>query len=144
MTSFFRNFQKVPEFPNFRNFRTFGKTSFRNYRTFSEISEIFPNFWTKKQGFFALKPQILHHFFWNFRNLRNFRIITELFSELKFPNFFPNFFAKILRVWKFRFFPKNFQTSKTEHFRNSRKRKVRKFPSNAGPYTPYVFQWIIE
>jgi len=31
-------------------------------------------------------------------------------------------------------FTKKFWTLKTEHFRNSQKRKVRKFPSNAGPY----------
>jgi len=42
--------------------------------------------------------------------------------------------VKIWRVQKFHFFPKNFQTSTAEHFRNSRKQKVRKIPSNTGPY----------
>ena len=102
-----------PKFPNF--FRTFFQT--------------FPKFLTEKQG----KTSNSTSFFRNFWNLQNFRIITKLFTELEFPNFFPNFFAKILRVQKFRFFPKNFRTLKTEHFRNSRKRKVWKFPSNAGP-----------
>ena len=83
---------------------------------------------------FDSKTQTLHTFFEIFEIYIHFRIISELFSELKLPNFFPNFFAKISEVRKFRFFPKNFRTSKTEHFRNSRKRKVRKFPSNAGPY----------
>jgi len=41
---------------------------------------------------------------------KSLQIISELFSELKFPNFFSNFFAKIPRVRKFRFFPKNFRT----------------------------------
>ncbi len=75
--------------------------------------------------------QTLHSFF---EIDVQFRLISKLFSELKFPNFFSNFFAKILRVQKFRFFPKNFWTSTAEHFRNSRKRKVLKNPSNAGPY----------
>ncbi len=52
---------------------------------------------------------------------------------LKFLNFFLNFFTKILWVQKFWLFPKNFQTSKIELFRNSRIQKVRKFLSNAGP-----------
>jgi len=136
--SFFRNFWKV------RNFQIFkiSKISEHLEKPVSEISKLFPkiflNFsklFDRKTGFFALKPQILHHFFEIFEIYVHFQIITELFSELKFPNFFPNFFAKIPRVRKFRFFPKNFRTLKTEHFRNSRKWKVRKFPSNAGPYS---------
>jgi len=63
-----------------------------------------------------------------------FWLISELFSELKFTNFFPNFFTKILRVRKFRSFPKKFWPTITEHFRISQKRKVRKILSNAGPY----------
>jgi len=114
---------KFPKFPNIRK-NQFPKLPnfFQNSRTFSELFD-------QKTGFFALKPQILHHFFEIFEIYVHFRIITELFSELKFPNFF----AKIPRVQKFRFFPKNFRTLKTEHFRNSRKWKVQKFPSKAGP-----------
>ncbi len=125
---------KFPKFPNiwknqFPKFTNF----FQNFRTFSKlIIELFQSFWPKNRVF-CPKTSNFTSFFQNFWNLQNFRIITELFYELKFPNFF----AKIPRVRKFRFFPKNFQTSKTEHFRNSRKRKVRKFPSNAGPY----FTW---
>ncbi len=118
-------FLKFPknQFPKFLNF-------FRNYRTFSELfTELFQTFWPKNRVF-CPKTSNFTSFFWNFQN---FRIITKLFTKLEFPNFFPNFFAKIPRVRKFQFFPKNFRTSKTEHFRNSRKRKVRKFPSNAGP-----------
>ncbi len=67
-----------------------------------------------------------------------------LISELKFPNFFPNFFAKILRVQKFWIFPKNFWTSKIKLFRNSKKQKVWKFLSNSGTGSirPY-FIWHI-
>ncbi len=36
--------------------------------------------------------------------------------------------------WNFRFFPKIFQTSTAEYFRNSQKQNVWKIPSNAGPY----------
>jgi len=39
---------------------------------------------------------------------------------------------------------KNFPTSKNELFRNSRKLKVRKFPSNAGPYNSFSQQSIFE
>jgi len=123
-------FPKFPKFPNIRK-NQFPKfpNFFQNFRSISEpFTELFRTFWPKKRVF-CPKTSNFTSFF------RNFRIITELFSKLKFPNFFPNFFAKIPRVWKFRFFPKNFRTLKTEHFRNSRKRKVRKFPSNAGPYT---------
>jgi len=41
-----------------------------------------------------------------------------------------------LRVKKTQLFLKNFQTSKNELFQNSRKQKVWKFLSNAGPYDP--------
>ncbi len=120
---------------NYQTFRTFGKTIFQNIRTFSKLfqtfSEIFPNFLTQKQGFLT---QTLHSFFKIFKIYVHFRIISELYSELKFPNFF----AKISEVRKFCFFQKNFRTSKTEHFQNSRKRKIRKFPSNAGPYGQYL------
>jgi len=120
-------------FQNFCNFRTFGKPCFQNFQTFSELFQTFPELFDPKTGFFDSKTQTLYYFFQNFRNLHTFRIITELFSELKFPNYFPNFFAKIPRVCKFQFFPKNFQTSTAEHFRNSRKQKVWKISSNAGP-----------
>ncbi len=48
------------------------------------------------------------------------------------------------KLQKVRVFLKKFRTSKTEHFWNLRKQKVRKFPSNAGPYfvtckTKYLF-----
>ncbi len=75
----------------------------------------------------------------NFEIDIHFQIISKLFFELTFPNFFPNFLAKILRVWKFHFFLKNFQTSIAELFRNSRKQKVRNIPSNAGPYFKFHF-----
>jgi len=61
-------FPKFPKFPNIRK-NQFPKfpNFFRNYRTFTEL---FPNFLPNfsklfdwKTGFFALKPQILHHFF---------------------------------------------------------------------------------
>ncbi len=64
----------------------------------------------------------------------HFCIISELFSELKFLNFFAN----ISWVQKFCFFPKNFRTLTAEHFQNSRKRKVQKIPSNAGPYKKWL------
>jgi len=53
-------------------------------------------------------------------------IISELISELFLQNF--------CEFEKTRIFPKNFQTSKTELFRNSQKQKVLKILSNAGPY----------
>jgi len=153
----FCNFQssnRTPFFWSFRKVRNFqiSKISEHSEKPVSEISELFPNFFPniselfdRKTGFFALKPQILHHFFEIFEIYVDFRIITKLFSELKFSNFFPNFFAKIPRVQKFRFFPKNFRTSKTEHFRNSRKRKAQKFPSNAGPYSqPFLTRGTLD
>ncbi len=51
-----------------------------------------------------------------------------------FRTFFRTIFAKFLRIQKDQIFPKNFRTSKTELFRNLRKQKVWKIPSNAGPY----------
>ncbi len=132
-------------FQNFRNFRTFGKPSFPNFWTLPNFAKFFPNFFQTfselfdpKTGFFDSKTQTLHTFFKIFKIYVHFWIISELFSELKFPNFFPNSFAKILRVRKFWFFPKNFRTLtagifRAELFRNSRKGKVRKIPSNAGP-----------
>jgi len=61
---------------------------------------------------------------------------------------------KFLRVQKTRLFPKKFQTSITELFRNFRKQKVWKIPSFAGPqqneefvkYCTYEFDfiWIIK
>ncbi len=129
-------------FRNFWNFQTFGKPSFRNFElywtspnffwtfpNFSELFRTFPNFfWT-----FWLKNSYFTYFFWNFWNLHTFLNNFRTFSELKFPNFFRNFFAKILCVRKFRFFPKNFRTSTAELFRNPRKQKVQKILSNAGP-----------
>jgi len=64
-------------------------------------------------------------------------IIFEFISEFLFPNLFPNFFCEIFASSKKRIFPKNFQTSITEIFRNPRKQKVRKIPSFAGPYCKY-------
>jgi len=90
-------FPKFPKFPNIRK-NQFPKfpNFFQNFRTFSKLfSELFD----QKTGFFSLKPQILHHFFEIFKMYVHFRIITELFSEHKLPNFFPNFFRS------------NFQTS---------------------------------
>ncbi len=57
-------------------------------------------------------------------------ICTRLRSSLVFSELFRDNFASS----KIPFFLKNFQTSKTELFRNSRKQKVQKIPSNAGPY----------
>ncbi len=69
MMSFFRNFWKV------RNFQI-SEISEHSEKPVSAISELFPKFRTfsklftklselfdRKTGFFALKPQILHHFF---------------------------------------------------------------------------------
>jgi hypothetical protein len=98
---------------------------------------MFPNFfqtfWPQNRVFDS-KTQTLRSFFKIFEIDILFWLISELFSKLKFPNFFLNFFAKISQVQKFRFFPKNFRTSTAKHFRNSRKRKVRKILSNTGPY----------
>jgi len=95
-------------FRNFQNFRTFGKPCFQTFRTFSKL---FPNFFQTfskisklfdpKTGFFDSKTQTLRTFFEIFEIYVHFWIISELFSELKFLNFF----AKILRVREFRFFP---------------------------------------
>jgi len=60
------------------------------------------------------------------------------FCNPKTENFIRTFFAKFLRVKKTQLFPKNFRTSKNKLFRNSRKQKVRKFLSNAGPYFKYI------
>ncbi len=62
---------------------------------------------------------------------------TEFFDPKTgnyFRTYFRTIFAKFSRVWKDRIFLKNFQTSITELFRNSRKQKVRKILSFAGPY----------
>jgi hypothetical protein len=48
--------------------------------------------------------------------------------------YFRTIFAKFLRVRKKHIFLKNFQTSITELFRNSRKQKVWKIPSFVGPW----------
>ncbi len=76
------------------------------------FSEHFPNFLTQKQGFLTQKLKF-------YAVLSKFLKLTYNFG--KFPNFFLNFFAKILRFQKFRFFPNNSQTSTAKHFRNSRK-----------------------
>jgi len=66
MTSFFRNFRKVGNFQ-------ISEISEHSEKPASKISELFlkfpnflPNFselFDRKTGFFAPKPQILHHFF---------------------------------------------------------------------------------
>ncbi len=105
------------------------------FQTFSDLFRTFPKFFQTfwlKTGFFGSKTQTLRSFFKNFE-------IDVQFLGLKFLNFFPNFFAKILRVRKFRVFPKNFWTSTAEHFWtstaehfwNSQKLKVQKILSNA-------------
>jgi len=58
--------------------------------------------------------------------------ISELFSELFRENFAK--FSQFSRVRKARTLPKYFRNSEKVNFRNSRKRKFRKKPSNAGPY----------
>ncbi len=66
-----------------------------------------------------------------------FQTFSELFDPKTgnyFQTFFQTFFVKFSQVQKNQLFPKNYQISKNELFRNLRKRKVRKFPSNAGPY----------
>jgi len=63
----------------------------------SEIAELFPNFLTQKQGFLTQNSNFTY-FFRNSRNLRTFLNNFQTFSELKFPNFYPNFFAKISEV----------------------------------------------
>jgi len=134
-TPFFWSFRKVQNFQISeisKNFWTFGKTSFRNFWNFSEISELFPNFFPnfsklfdRKTGFFALKPQILHHFFEIFEIYVHFQIITELFSELKFPNFSELFcknsasskilvFSKKFPNFENRTFPKLAKTKSSE------------------------------
>ena len=85
-------FPKLPKLPNIRKnqFPKFPKF-FQNFRTFSEL---FRTFWPKNR----VKPQIVHHFFEIFEIYVHFRIITELFSELKLPNFLPNFFRGNFRT----------------------------------------------
>ncbi len=86
--------------------------------------QTFPNFWPKNRVFDS-KTQTLRSFFEIFEIDVQFWLISELFSELKFPSFFPNFFAKILRVRKFCFFkkisklwqPNISKTRKNEKFR---------------------------
>ncbi len=119
-----------PKFPNL--FWTFSEHFLIFFPNFPNFFWIFPNLSTQKQGFFV-RFQILCSFFEIFEIYVQFWVISEPFSEFKFPNFFPNFFAKFLRVWKFLLFPKNFRASKMKLFRNSRKWKVWKFLSNAGP-----------
>jgi len=73
----FPKFPKVPnirknQFPKLPNF-------FQNFRTFSELfTELFQTFWPKNR-IFCPKTSNFTSFFQNFQNLRNFRIITELF-----------------------------------------------------------------
>jgi len=52
---------KFPKFPKFLNIQKNQFPKLPNF--FRTFYQTFPNFLTKKQGFFALKPQILHHFF---------------------------------------------------------------------------------
>jgi len=44
------------------------------------------------------------------------------------------------RFWKFHFFTKNFRTLTAKHFQNFPIQKVRKIPSNAGPYKNTLFK----
>jgi len=90
---------KFPKFPKFPNIRKNQFPKFPNFfRNFQTFSELFSKLFDWKTGFFALKPQILHHFFEIFEIYIHFRIITELFSEHKLPNFFPNFFRGNFRT----------------------------------------------
>ncbi len=114
--------------------------SWPNFKLFRP--KLSPN-WTKNGQFYCfinwilidafIRFQILHTFFEIFEIYVHFWIMSKLSSEFKFPNFFPNFFAKISHVLKFRFFLKNFRTLTAKLFRNLQKQKVRKIPSNAGP-----------
>ncbi len=62
MTSFFVIFGKfeISKFPKFPKFPNIRKNQFPKFPNFlPNFSELFD----RKTGFFALKPQILHHFF---------------------------------------------------------------------------------
>ncbi len=91
---------------------------------FPNFSELFSKLFDPKTGFFDSKTQTLHSFIWYFWNWHTILVNIRTFSELKFPNFFSNFFAKILQVWKFRFFQK---ISKLRQPNISKTRKIEKF-----------------
>jgi hypothetical protein len=126
--NFYQTFESVFESEIvFRDFRSLSLTLFfRSFwnRTISKISEIseisehsenpvyelsklFLNFsqifWPKNKVFW-LKNQTLHTFF---EIYIHFRIISKLFSELKFPNFFRTFSRKFRELKKSVFFQKN-------------------------------------
>ncbi len=132
-TSFFRNFRKFgieqfPKFPNF--FQTFPNFS----QLFQTFSEQFQTFWPKNRVFWLKNRYLLDFkfylvFFEIFKIDTQFWLISKLFSELKFSNLFLNFFAKILRVWKFHFFQKI-----SKLWQPNISETHEKFLSNAGPY----------
>ena len=93
--------------------------------------------------YFSLILSQFTYFTYFYLNFPKITYIIEQYSNLlpnlNYRTFYRTFFAVISELRKFRLLPKNFRTSKTEHFRNSRKRKVRKFPSNAGPQSVCLF-----
>jgi hypothetical protein len=115
--------------PYFRTFQSFSKL----FRTFSELFRIFSVLFDPKTGVFDSKTQTLRSFFLIFKIDVQFWLISELFFQTYISKLFSKHFAKILRVQKFCFFSKKFQTLTAKHFRKSRRQKVRKIPSNAGP-----------
>jgi len=130
LTSFFVIFGKfgIEQFPKFLEIPNIRKTLFPN---FSKRFDPKTGFFDSKTGFFV-RFQILPSFIWNFCNkVRNLNCRT----------FFQTFSQKFCEFENSGFFPKKFRPSITEHFQNSRKWKVWKILSNAGPYTLLVFEF---
>ncbi len=117
----FRNFQTLGK----PSFQTFGKPSFQTFRTFPNF---FQTFWPKNRVY-QLKNSNFTYFFWNFLNLHTFLNKSELFSELKFPNFFPNFFVSS----KIPFFPKNSELRQLNFSETGENKKFGKSRLMQGP-----------
>jgi hypothetical protein len=86
---------KFPKFPNIRK-NQFPKfpNFFWNYRTFPNFLPNFSKLFDQKTGFFALKPQILHHFFEIFEIYEIFELLPNFLPNLNFGTFFRTFSRK--------------------------------------------------
>jgi hypothetical protein len=109
-----RNFQSLILTSFFRNFRKVWNRTNSKFSVILKCSEtpVFDPktlFLPQRQGFFYSK------------------------TGNYFQTYFQTIFTKFLRVQKDQIFPKNFRTLITELFRNSRKQKVQKILSFAGP-----------
>jgi len=117
---FFRNFWKVWNF--------WIPKLYELFQTFSKLYELFRTFWPKT-GFFPLVFKF-YIVFLKFSIL--FWLISELFSKLKFPNFFQTFLRKFCEFKNSGYFRKISKLQKSNFSETRENKKFRNFRLKQG------------